>query len=267
MNDILEPAKKTHKQWRKEVKKLRRKRIRQKEAKRQPRIPETLSPPEPDPTIIKQAEEKRDFQEELWLRRELIAQKVFREQKKKREAIDAIKKAEKDNIQKEFEERERKYQVKIDEKKKLEEEAQRQWEIVQDQLTNFIENNGKVPEKLLVPFESNPGKDECMFFTKTNCCRHDVRCLRNHKRPQISKVLLLRNFFSHISLERSSATEYGAGLDLEFTYADVLKEYYEFFNDIVVEFEKFGEIVNVRTCGNTGIHMRGNVFVEFGSLR
>lgn len=259
--------KKTHKQWRKEVKKLRRKRIRQKEAKSKPREPDTPPSPEPDPTLTKLAEEKREFQEELWLRRELIAQKLFREQKKKREAIDAIKKAERDKIQREFEERERKYQAKIDEKKKLEEEAQRQWEIVQYELTNFLENNGEVPEKLLVPFESNPGKEECMFFSKTNCCRHDVRCLRNHKRPQISKVLLLRNFFSHISLERSSKTEYGAGIDLEFTYADVLKEYHEFFNDIVVELEKFGEVVNIRTCGNTGIHMRGNVFVEFVSLR
>lgn len=261
----MEPTQKSHKQWRKEAKKLRRKKLRQKEAKSKPEQSLDFQPE--DPSLSKEDEEDRELQEELWLRRELIAQKYFREQKTKRDAIEAIKKIEKDKIKKEFDEREKKYQAKIDEKKKLEEEAQRQWEIVQSELTDFLENKGKVPEKLLHPYESNPGKKECMFFTKTNCCRHDIKCLRNHKRPQISKILLLRNFFSHITLERCTATEHGADIGLEFTYADVLKEYHDFFEDIVLELEKFGQVVNIRTCGNTGTHMRGNVFVEFASLR
>ncbi|KAL5279903.1 ZRSR2 family protein [Megaselia abdita] len=251
---------KSHKQWRKEVKKLRRKKIRQKEAQTKPMILEDIPLPDSDDSIEPEDSEQRLLGEELWLRRELIAQKVFREQKRKKEEIEAVKKAEKDKIQREFELREQRYQDKINEKKRLEEEAQREWDIVQEQLTNFLENKGRVPEKLLVPLESNPGKEECSFFLKTNCCRHDLKCLRNHKRPQISKVLLLKNFYSHISLERAET-------GIEFTYHDVLNDYYQFFEDISEELEKFGEIINIRTCGNTGIHMRGNVFVEFESMR
>lgn len=244
----------SHKEWRKLVKKLRRKRIRQKEASS--RLPEDSSP---EIEISKEEVEKRELDEELWLRRELLAQKLFREQKAKQEAIEKARKAVRDKIQKEFEEREKKYQAKIDEKKRLEEEAQNEWEIVQEQLTNFLENNGPVPKKLLVEVESNPGKEECIFFTKTNCCRHEIQCQRNHKRPQISRILLLKHFFSHISLEK----DFG----LEFTFRDILKEYHKFFEDIVEELEKFGDILNVRTCANVGNHIRGNVFVEFISLR
>lgn len=41
----------------------------------------------------------------------------------------------------------------------------------------------------------------------------------------------------------------------------------EFFKDVLPEFEQCGRVCQFRVCTNEEPHLRGNVYVEFGSRR
>lgn len=213
-----------------------------------------------------QEERHRQEQEELWLRREVIACKHFREQQKKQEASAAAKEAERQRIQKEFEELQKKAQQRREEQQKHEEQVKRNHEIMMDKIFNFIEFGGEIPEELTTNVQSYPSRPACMFFAKTNACRFGIQCQRNHIRPKISRILFFPNFFSHIKLQYGG-TSHAGDINLECSEKELKADYKIFFEDVTEELKKFGKIVNFRTCMNMQTHLRGNVLVEYSSER
>lgn len=197
------------------------------------------------------------------MRRELLAQKKFRQEKKRQEAAEKAKEEERQRIQKEFEEQQKIVQQRIAEKKRLAEEKQRRHELLQQRIKEYINEGGELPQELYESADTNPGKELCPFFMKTASCRFGDRCTRNHSRPCVSRILLLPHFFTHIRLEQPAHSEYGSDLSLEFSEAELYQAYDDFFEDVTTELSKYGSIVNFRVCRNSEPHLRGNVFVEF----
>lgn len=125
----------------------------------------------------------------------------------------------------------------------------------------------EMPPELLQTAETNPGRPVCGFFENNAACRYGDRCMRNHIRCGVTNTILIRNFFSHARLDLGRKTEYGADLYLEYDDSELQEEYVEFFNDVVGEFEKLGDICYFIVASNYEPHLRGNVYVEFKEMR
>lgn len=151
------------------------------------------------------------------------------------------------------------------EEKELQEKLRKQEELI-ELVNNFLNNGGDTPEHLKTFSETNPNKELCPFFKKTSTCRFFDVCSRNHVRPGISKVILIPNFYSHFSLEKTE-TDHFSDSKLEFENSETYAHYREFFYDVVSELEKYGRIKIFKTCLNHEAHLRGNVFVEFLTKR
>ncbi|XP_055385987.1 U2 small nuclear ribonucleoprotein auxiliary factor 35 kDa subunit-related protein 2 [Condylostylus longicornis] len=267
-----------HKEKRKIAKKLRRKRIRQKNAKERERLQEIeeaqkLNDPKyhlwlnEQIRIEKIQQEQEDFQRQLgekrWLERERLAQIQFQYEKDRKIQIEAAEKLQQEIRKKEIEELKKREKEKQEENAKLQKQILRKHQYFIKKLTDFVQGIGDLPKELTENKESNPGKELCLFFTKTAVCRHNHLCTKNHVRPGVSRVILLRNFFQHISLNEAKNNEYGDDILLEFTENELNKDYAEFFEDITNELEKFGTILNIRTAKNCVPHLKGNVYVEY----
>ncbi|XP_044748141.1 U2 small nuclear ribonucleoprotein auxiliary factor 35 kDa subunit-related protein 1 [Coccinella septempunctata] len=269
-----------HAEWRRIAKKLRRKRIRQKNAQERDQLEEKVrlevesSPSyrvrlenEEKAELLQLQEEKRihDEQEANWLEREKIAQKEWRELQNKLELLKKERAIQNARIREEWEQEKKKLKEAEDAKKReIEEELKRQ-EKLQEEINHFIEFGGSIPEHLKIDLQTNPGKIVCPFFNKTSTCRFGDVCSRNHIRPGISKILLIPNFYSHYSLVQTE-NEHGNSA-LEYENSELFAHFKEFFLDIVPEMEKFGEIKQIVVCCNAEVHLRGNVYVEYCSER
>lgn len=268
----------SHKDWRKAAKKARRKRIRQKLAEIR-NIQEKLKESSPryqlqlqKETLLTEFELEKEIKEreerhKKWLEDEEKAQRIWREEEKLKKLALEEKLKEQKRIREEWE----KEQEKIREKKqKLEalkkEEERRQLETL-ERINNFISNGGEIPYELRSVRETNPGKEMCLFFNKVGACRFGNQCSRNHQHLKISNTLMITNFYSHFTLDQSKSSEYDTDISLEYEDSEMYLHFKEFYNDVVPEFKKFGEITMVKVCCNVEVHLRGNVYVEFKSER
>lgn len=152
------------------------------------------------------------------------------------------------------------------ERLRVAEEKQRLHELLVIKIEEFIRGVGPQPEELNTPIDSNPSKELCAFFAKTASCRFGVKCTRNHRRPGISRLVLIQNLFEHVRQEQQTNPTYRNDL-FEFDDANLQKMFVEFFEDVLPELEKFGQITQFRVCRNQEAHLRGNVYVEFESER
>ncbi|XP_057653410.1 U2 small nuclear ribonucleoprotein auxiliary factor 35 kDa subunit-related protein 2 [Diorhabda carinulata] len=268
-----------HSEWRKLAKKYRRKRIRQQKARVREEnelleLKKLLSSPSYQLLLAEknEAEKQQKFEEDKlqqekereWLRIEEEAQKQFQELQKKLAIAREERAKQNEKIILEWKEE----QKRRDEQKKQEEEKLQQ-QIKQQELLNikveeFLEYGGDTPEHLKTTWETNPNKPLCPFFQKTSTCRFFDVCSRNHVRPGISSTILIPNFFSHYSLEKTE-NEHLTDSNLEFEKHETQDFYREFYNDVVPEIEKYGKIELFITCCNHEAHLRGNVFVKFCS--
>lgn len=212
-------------------------------------------------------EQLNKIEHEKWIESELKVEREWAIQKCKLEEQAKKKEAERKRIQEEFEAEQKRIAVVEEEKKRLiEEEKQRQIDL-ERRIRAYIDGVGEVPPELLIDAETNPAKEMCQFFLKTAACRFGNKCLRNHKRPRLSKVLLMPAFFTNIHLDQSEATEYGNDLTLEYDENELITSFHRFFEDVVPEFENFGCIKHFVSCTNYEPHLRGHVLVEFTSQR
>lgn len=156
-------------------------------------------------------------------------------------------------------------QRQLEEKRRFEEEMARQREL-HDKINEYIDKGAKTPEGMREFRETNPGKEVCPFFDKTNACRYGDNCSRNHRKIGLSKIILISHFYNHFSLERH-ACEYDTDIGLEFDSSETREHFREFYKDIVPELENFGRIKTLKICCNSQFHLRGNVYVEFFSER
>lgn len=153
------------------------------------------------------------------------------------------------------------------ERLRVAEEKRRLHELLVHKIDEYIRGAGPQPEELKAPIDSNPSKELCSFFTKTASCRFGVKCTRNHRRPGISRLVLIQNLFEHVRLEQQAKPTYSQDLLVEYDDGNLQQIFVEFFDDVLPELEKFGRITQLRVCRNQEAHLRGNVFVEFETER
>lgn len=218
--------------------------------------------------VRKEITMENQSEHEKWLRYEEKYRKQWLKQQRKIENIEKAKHAERKKINEEF-----LAQQKCVEKLKRDKEEQewqhnRQRELLEHSINNYITGVAiDLPIELYQIAESNPGKSICGFFKSTATCRFGNKCVKNHSRPKISKILLISKFFTHICLDQCKKTEYGGDFQLEFEESEIYQKFVEFYDDVIPEFEKFGLLKYVAVCNNSEAHLRGNVYIEFVTQR
>ncbi|XP_065356981.1 U2 small nuclear ribonucleoprotein auxiliary factor 35 kDa subunit-related protein 2 isoform X2 [Calliphora vicina] len=270
--------------WRKLVKKLQRKNRRQKMARqRDKELEEAELEEHKDPLYeswleykaeverqqLLAEENERQLQEEQWLRRELLAQDQFRKDELKRKAEEAKLEAER---LKQFEDLKKLQEQRQKKRDELKLQAEKETKALDDIMRNMQEYlddcTMKTPDILERIMESRPGGISCEFFDKTNCCGYGPNCSFNHKRPYLSKIILIKHFFLHPLLEQQEHEEYSrSDSELELSERDLRDAYDEFCEDVWPVLEEFGTIINFRTNRNVRAHLRGHVFVEYEDKR
>ncbi|KAH8352294.1 hypothetical protein KR084_003338, partial [Drosophila pseudotakahashii] len=271
---------------RKLTKKNQRKRRRQKQAKERDKLEEEaenqrLLQPEYQKWLQKHREmeefqrlaEERERQnaEELWLRREAIAQQQFRmDEAKRRQEQEEVERLQREQDRERAEREEIQRKLREEEIRKSA-KAAAEFDAMMESMNEYLNNPRleKPPSHLLRVMETHPKERPCEFFSRTNCCRYGHACTFNHRRPMLARILLIRHFFNHSMLqERRAHKEYASAEEhLELTEQDLRSDYDGFFDDALEELEKFGTIVNFRTVRNTLEHLRGHVFVEYTNER
>ncbi|XP_061399384.1 U2 small nuclear ribonucleoprotein auxiliary factor 35 kDa subunit-related protein 1 [Musca vetustissima] len=273
-------ATKNKRPWRKVVKKLQRKRRRQKLAKerdlkieqeeleklKDPAYQEWLMGQEEIAEMKRQTEEKEHKElEAMWLLREQLAQKQFQKDEEQRLVQQRVEQQILEFRLKRLKEQEEAAKRQREEIEKKAEEATKYLAEIAYLCQEYVENPGmKTPEKLNVMTESRPSEKPCEFYRKTQCCRFEARCGLNHVRPLLSHVILIRNFFQHPLFEHKQHKS--SDRKLEFSDEDLKKDYEEFCKDVWPELEQFGKIVNFRTTRNRPPR-GGHVFVEYAEKR
>ncbi|KAH8366695.1 hypothetical protein KR200_003915, partial [Drosophila serrata] len=272
---------------RKLIKKKQRQRRRQKAAKerdkqdleaenlrlKDPEYQECLMRQEKLEEFQRQAAEREHQEaEKAWMQREAIAQQQFRideaERRQKQEEVERLQREQAEERAK----REESARKQREEHLQRTAKAAAEFEAMMQSMAEYLNDPEieKPPQHLLRVMETHPEERPCEFFSRTNCCRYGHSCTFNHRRPMLSRILLIRHFFSHSLLQeqRTKPNEYsGADEGLELTEMDMRDDYDEFFADAVEELQKFGTIVNFRTVRNTLEHLRGHVFVEYTDER
>jgi len=104
----------------------------------------------------------------------------------------------------------------------------------------------------------------CAFYLKTGSCRYGAGCGKYHPYPRISETVLFKNMYDGLGL--TEVLDEDADDSLMYDEEEVKKHYGEFYNDVVPEFRKFGELVQFKTCRNYAQHLRGNVYVQYNTL-
>lgn len=274
-------TKPSHKEWRRIVKKERRRHIRQRVAQERDANEEKLraalicnkdylnwraeQKKQEKEKEVREQEEQAE-QNRLWLEEEVRVQKewqVLQEQKVREEQQ---KFEQQMKIRKELEIRQEAIRKKKEEEKRKHEEQLRKQEQLQKEIDDYIDNGVKTPEALREIIENQPTKDICPFFTKTGVCRYGDVCSKNHRRVFLSKVILVPGIYSHFSLEKISA-EYDTDVALEFESSETWHHFCEFYEDVISELESFGRIKTLKCCCNIEIHLRGNLYVEYYTER
>ncbi|KAL3266456.1 hypothetical protein HHI36_010628 [Cryptolaemus montrouzieri] len=269
-----------HSEWRKLVKKLRRKHIRQQIAKDRDHKIKQESLEREQSVDYKEwleneekaeqyrlEEEQRihEEQERKWIETERIAQKQWKELQKQLTQLRFERARQNAKIKEEWEREQKKLKELEEIRKKEVEEKEKEQTFLKEQISNYISNGGKTPELFRIKHETNPGKISCPFFNKTSACRFGDLCSRNHVRPGISEIILIPNFYSHYGLAQVE-NEHGSS-SLEFESREIQEHFREFFFDVVPELEKCGKIRKFVACCNSEAHLRGNVYVEYSSKR
>ncbi|CAH0726613.1 unnamed protein product, partial [Brenthis ino] len=263
-----------HKEWRKFVKRERRRKIRTQKAKEREYIPfgdyeewhktqEAIEQFE-----IEQIEKANKIENEKWFKAEQESMEQWRELQTKNELLLQKKLQQQAKLKLEWEKEKEKRRLDEERLKEIEEENRKRQELFINNLEKFLSGDlVEPPKELLILYESKPNNPPCPFFTKTACCRFGDECSRNHIYPGISKILLATNMFGHFGLENANFNEYDTDIMLEYDDSDTYKDFRDFFFDILPEFEKFGKVVQLKVCNNYEKHLRGNTYIEYADLR
>lgn len=208
-----------------------------------------------------------EIEHNKWLESEIQIERKWKERQLKIEEQTKKAEEERQRIQNEFEAQQKRVEQAIEEKKRLLEEQHEREIDLQHRIQAFIDGVDEMPPELLVEAETNPSKALCPFFANTATCRFGNKCIHNHKRLKIGKILQVPEFFTNISLDQNKDTEYGSDLVLEHDEKEIFGKFSEFFVDVVPELERFGEVLHFVACKNSTAHLRGYVYVEYSTER
>lgn len=182
---------------------------------------------------IENSKQFNEIEHDKWIESERQIEREWTLKRKKIEEQAKKKEAERQRIQEEFKAEQQRIEHEAEEKLRLlEQEKQRQIEL-ENHITAYIDGLCEIPSELLEVAETNPGKELCPFFSKVATCRFGNKCLRNHRRQKIGRILGFPAFFTNIRLEQNKATEYGNDLSLEYGEKELLRHFKVFFSDIV----------------------------------
>jgi len=95
----------------------------------------------------------------------------------------------------------------------------------------------------------NNQEAHCVFYAKTGSCSAGLHCEKLHQIPSSSSIILLKNMYRHSK------------------NCDDRSRFEEFFHDVLAEFRKFGNVVQLTVCSNQSPHLSGNVYVQFSDVR
>jgi splicing factor U2AF subunit len=95
-------------------------------------------------------------------------------------------------------------------------------------------------------------KFNCPFYYKIGACRHGERCSRTHLRPNFSQTLIFPHLYCAPQPDPQTQQ-----------VPDDTEHFEEFYEEILDEFMKFGEIEEMHVVENLGDHMFGNVYVKY----
>ncbi|XP_014469221.1 PREDICTED: U2 small nuclear ribonucleoprotein auxiliary factor 35 kDa subunit-related protein 2 isoform X2 [Dinoponera quadriceps] len=270
-----------HKEWRRIVKKERRRRLRRATAQQRDADEERLRAALNNTVeYLKWCDEQERFKKETearerreheerekqWLEEEVRARKEWQALQQKKEEEKQKQLEEQRKMAEELEAKKEAFRKKEEEHRRKRKELLRKREQLQKDINDYIENRAKTPEALREVNETQPGKDLCPFFMKTGACRYGDKCSKNHRIVFLSKVILIHGFYSHFSLEKNSA-EYDTDVTLEYETSETWQHYREFYEDVISELKTYGRINVVRCCCNTEAHLRGNLYVEYHTER
>ena len=87
----------------------------------------------------------------------------------------------------------------------------------------------------------------CPFYHKIGACRHGDRCARNHVRPSFSQTLSIPHMYIPPQGDDTVAEQ---------------AAFEDFFEDVLQELKKYGNIVDMIVVENYGEHLNGNVYVR-----
>lgn len=236
------PVKLNHRRVRALLKKCRRKRIRQKAAQERDRVLAVEEPPVSpgqEERECRQLEQERQRQHELWLEREAEAQRQFAQRRRSEQESKIVPVAEK-----------------VSKEEKLQEVLAHLPEApaTATPATTRESWHNPPPPRSYVPAEP------CPFYLKTGACRFGDWCSRAHPRPPVSRTLLLRGLYSHLSLEQHHGDD-----SLETDERELQAHFEAFFWDVLEELRRPGTVCQVRVCRNLEPHLRGNVYVQYAS--
>jgi len=94
-------------------------------------------------------------------------------------------------------------------------------------------------------------KVNCPFYFKIGACRHGDGCSRTHLRPHFSQTLMI----PHLYIPPAPGPD---GQPVDDT-----EHFEDFYEEILEEFQKFGDLEQLNIVENLGDHMFGNVYVKF----
>eukprot|EP01097_Dermamoeba_algensis_P001378 TRINITY_DN151_c0_g1_i1.p1 TRINITY_DN151_c0_g1~~TRINITY_DN151_c0_g1_i1.p1 ORF type:complete len:347 (-),score=105.98 TRINITY_DN151_c0_g1_i1:1398-2378(-) len=236
-------------------KKLKRKQLRQELALQEQVV-------ESDPTLVSQREEEErlraeaeerekvilEIQRKAWEEREKAAQIIWEKQQEEKRLQDERKKAEAERRQEE-------------ELKKAKEAEQRKAEglLITSEKTpkdqtpkvkRATDANGT--PKYSNDFNPAPvssygtEKDSfnCSFYLKIGSCRFGDSCGKHHPRPMVAQTILIKNMYDGLGM--SEVLDEDGDEDLEHDESEIMKHFREFYFDIKPEFERFGEIIQLK---------------------
>lgn len=183
--------------------------------------------------IIQEIEHQNMIENEKWLKYDRQLIRNWNEKVKKIEEQEKLKEQAKARIAEEFERDQKRVAD-------LAAEIERQVEVkrVQDALLlakigEYINGSGDLPAELYGIQEMNPSKSTCSFYDKVGICRYGLTCERNHKRPKISRFLLVPSFFTNIGLNNTGrASEYGDDLSIEYDEQELYRAFENSFRTL-----------------------------------
>ena len=117
-------------------------------------------------------------------------------------------------------------------------------------------------ERLAKIFGTEEDKVNCPFYFKIGSCRHGDTCTRLHNKPPLSQSMV----FQHLYQNPTAAIVKANGMEVaENELVDAVTHFEDFYEEIFMQFAKYGEIEDLVIADNIGDHMIGNVWIKYVS--
>ena len=115
-------------------------------------------------------------------------------------------------------------------------------------------------ERLAKIFGTEEDKVNCPFYFKIGSCRHGDTCTRLHNKPPLSQSMV----FQHLYQNPTAAIVKANGMEVaESELVDAVTHFEDFYEEIFMQFAKYGEIEDFVVADNIGDHMICNVWIKY----